>query len=213
MDKSFYEEYHKSGVGTGRMVQAKTVPMNSQKKADFVAGFLKGKVLDVGCGGGFDANFFAKKGFQVEGCDISKAAIDSAKKKFPNMNFFLHNFEQAPLNKSFDCMVCIDVIEHLFYYKEFLANINASLNKGGLLIVSTPNVFGLKSWLRMILKDGTVFGLGTADDSHIRFFSCKTMALALKKAGFKVRQVKTFSQGNLRLPGKWAGSMIAVAEK
>ena len=213
MDRAFYEDYHRKGIGKGSLVQAKTVPLNSLKKAKFVEGFLRGKVLDAGCGGGFDAAYFKKKGFSIEGCDISEAAVQVAKKRFPAINFFLHNFVEKPLQKRFDTIICIDVIEHLFYYKQFLQNIRASLNKGGLLIVSTPNVFGLKSWLRMLLKDGSVLGIGTADESHIRFFSVATLRQALQEAGFKVRKVKTFSQGRAWLPGYWGGSIVVVAEK
>jgi 2-polyprenyl-6-hydroxyphenyl methylase/3-demethylubiquinone-9 3-methyltransferase len=213
MNTRFYEQYHKSGIGKGSLVQSKGVALNSQKKADFVEKFLKGRVLDVGCGGGFDAAYFKKKGFDVAGCDISRAAVESAKKRFPGTNFFLHNFEERPLKKKYDSVICIDVIEHLFFYREFLRNIYLSLNKGGVLVVSTPNVFGLKSWLRLIKKDGSVFGLGTKDESHIRFFSVKTLGQALQDAGFKVRVLKTFSQSGLWLPGHWNGSVVAVAEK
>ncbi len=213
MDRNFYEQYHRQGIGKGSLVQNKIVPLNSRAKAHFVQGFLKGLVLDVGCGGGFDAAYFKSQGFEVQGCDISKAAVVKAKKRFPEVSFFLHNFEERPLKKKFDTVVCIDVIEHLFLYRGFLRNLYLTLNKGGILVVSTPNVFGLKSWLRLIKKDGSVFGLGTEDESHIRFFSVKTLEQALKDAGFRVRVLKTFSQGGFWLLGHWNGSIVAVAEK
>lgn len=44
--------------------------------------YLKaGKILDVGCGRGRNSLYLAKKGFRVYGIDISKSAIDSARKK------------------------------------------------------------------------------------------------------------------------------------
>ncbi len=40
-----------------------------------------GKVLDVGCGGGLDAIFLAKCGFQVIGVDLCAAALKIARKR------------------------------------------------------------------------------------------------------------------------------------
>jgi 2-polyprenyl-3-methyl-5-hydroxy-6-metoxy-1,4-benzoquinol methylase len=213
MNREFYEKYHRTGAGSGGFVQTKTVPLNNFEKAKFVQQFLHGKILDAGCGGGFDVNYFAERGHDIEGCDISETAVENAKEKYPKINFSLHNFEKSPFNRKFDTVLCIDVIEHLFYYKEFLRNIHSSLNKEGTLIISTPNIFGFKSWLRILLKDGSVFGVTTADDSHIRFFSCGTMKQVLEESAFKVKLIKTFSQRRIKAPGCWGGSMVSVAIK
>lgn len=47
------------------------------------AGLLetRGKVLDVGCGGGLDAIFLARYGFKVVGVDISATALKIARKR------------------------------------------------------------------------------------------------------------------------------------
>lgn len=45
------------------------------------AGKVKGSLLDVGCGTGENALFFAKSGHEVFGIDMVPAAIESAKKK------------------------------------------------------------------------------------------------------------------------------------
>jgi len=46
-----------------------------------VAGYLTGgRVLDLGCGEGRDAVFFAKQGFEVTGVDVSQAGIAKARK-------------------------------------------------------------------------------------------------------------------------------------
>ncbi len=46
-----------------------------------VAGYLSGgRVLDLGCGEGRDAVFFATQGFEVTGVDVSQAGIAKARK-------------------------------------------------------------------------------------------------------------------------------------
>ena len=59
----------------------------------------KGKVLEIGCGFGYDTKFLYELGFDVTGLDISKNAIDIAKKnnsqnvKFKCIDFFNYDTE------------------------------------------------------------------------------------------------------------------------
>jgi len=48
-------------------------------------GKVRGSVLDVGCGTGENAMFFAGIGLEVLGVDTSPAAIEKAKKKAPSL--------------------------------------------------------------------------------------------------------------------------------
>jgi SAM-dependent methyltransferase len=61
---------------------------------------LSGKLLDLGCGTGRNSNFFAELGFSVCGFDISKTAIDVAKKtaiekQLSSVNYGLKNIGVA----------------------------------------------------------------------------------------------------------------------
>lgn len=65
------------------------------------------KALDVGCGLGEIAYWFALNNFKVDAFDISKTAIDKAKKKFSNekINFFTHDLCEIPLKEKYDVIV------------------------------------------------------------------------------------------------------------
>lgn len=52
-------------------------------------------ILDVGCGSGYDAEFFAQKGATVYGIDISEREIEIAKEKV-NGNFVVGNMNNLP---------------------------------------------------------------------------------------------------------------------
>lgn len=213
MDNKYYEEYHKNGAGIGGFVGGKKTPLNNADKALFVKGHLKGKILDAGCGSGFDANYFYEAGYSIEGADVSRTAIKTAKENFPDIDFFVHNFELSKLDRKYDTICCFEVIEHVFDYKTFIKNIGTSLEDGGTLIISTPNVFGLKSYMRLFLRDGTVFGVGTSDDSHIRFFSIDVLGKVLVESGFEIIKIKTFSAGRIPLPCGWGGNIVMIAKK
>ena len=53
-----------------------------------------GSVLDIGVGGGRDAEIFIKKGFNVTGIDISEKMLAGAKSKVPKANFMTMDMEE-----------------------------------------------------------------------------------------------------------------------
>ncbi|MBI4344129.1 MAG: class I SAM-dependent methyltransferase [Euryarchaeota archaeon] len=65
----------------------------------FIERYLRGRILDVGCGSGFDVSYFHSKGCEIEGCDISEIAVEHAKKRFPGLKFFVHDFESSKFDK------------------------------------------------------------------------------------------------------------------
>jgi len=68
------------------------------------------KVLDLGCGAGNNAKFFAENGFSVFGIDGSKTAVNACKKRFKYWElkgyFILGDFLELPFeNNFFDLVV------------------------------------------------------------------------------------------------------------
>jgi ubiquinone/menaquinone biosynthesis C-methylase UbiE len=69
------------------------------------AGLLpKGKVLDICCGAGTNTVYLAQNGFEVTGIDISKTAIEIAKRKAQKadvtINFLVESFIELPFSDS-----------------------------------------------------------------------------------------------------------------
>ena len=109
----------------------KSMPLDSNKRIKDILPYLKSPILDVGCSKGYDVNYFKNSGFEVEGCDISGSAIESARKNYPQCRFFVHDFEQNSLERKYNTVYAFDVIEHIFNYNAFLKNIANALNRGG----------------------------------------------------------------------------------
>jgi 2-polyprenyl-3-methyl-5-hydroxy-6-metoxy-1,4-benzoquinol methylase len=74
-----------------------------------------GKILDLGCGGGEPVTaYFARKGFQVTGVDISERMIEIARKQIPQGNFIRGDMTECLFDEAtFDLIVSIFAIIHI----------------------------------------------------------------------------------------------------
>ncbi len=108
--------------------------------------FVEGKdVLDIACGEGYGANLIAQSAKSVIGVDISKEAIDFAKKHYPrsNLSFLQGSIEKIPIDgvKKFDVVASFETIEHVDAPVQecFLKEVKRLLKDDGVLVISTPN--------------------------------------------------------------------------
>lgn len=98
--------------------------------------YAKGRVLDVGCGYGYSSRNYAS----YVGIDVDPDVIDEAKRLNPQHDFIVASATSLPFpDNSFDTVLCLEVIEHLDDYHQFLTEARRVLSPGGVLIVSTPN--------------------------------------------------------------------------
>ena len=123
---------------------AKTLEEAQQNKLDLIACKLqlqKGmKVLDVGCGWGGAARYFAERyGAQVTGITISKQQYDWARAKHASstVNFHLQDYRKH-LTK-YDAIYSIGMFEHVGRknYKQFMRVMRANLVPHGRLLLHT----------------------------------------------------------------------------
>jgi 2-polyprenyl-3-methyl-5-hydroxy-6-metoxy-1,4-benzoquinol methylase len=174
------------------------------------------KVLDAGCGGGSLVHTIHNElGFKnIYGFDASKSGIEVAKKNFPEIaeNFFIHNVYEVKLPdyipQRFDLVISMEVIEHLYSPKDYLANINQWLKNDGYLILTTPYHGYVKNLAISLLNKWDKHHTVNWEGGHIKFFSKNTLQRLLHKTGFLL--VKFHGKG--RLPFLWK-SMIIVAQK
>lgn len=164
-------------------------------------------ILDVGCGNGVLAAELASQGYAVTGVDGDTRAIEIARSKYPNAEFETGVFENPPPGL-FDFVCSTEVVEHLYAPHELARYCFDALKPGGTLAMSTP-YHGYWKNLALSLTDKwdshhTVHWHG----GHIKFWSRRTLAELLTKAGFEV----TGFAGVGRLPYLWK-SMILIARR
>lgn len=107
------------------------------------------EVLDFGCGSGYGAYEISPHVRHCDAIDISKVAIEYARKTFKRDNLEFHNTDLAGklhLNRKYDFIVSFDVIEHVRDYSAFLKNASALLVDNGTFVCGTPNRLETLNW-------------------------------------------------------------------
>lgn len=110
-----------------------------------VQGLYEGKpvsIVDIGCGNGYVASQLAQRGHSVVGIDVSKDGIDIARGAYPAIHFEVCSIYDDDLHEIIgppvDCVISLEVIEHLFYPKRLLEQAHRILKSDGHVILSTP---------------------------------------------------------------------------
>jgi SAM-dependent methyltransferase len=109
---------------------------------EFLEKFIsEGKVLDVGCNGGFFLSELSDK-FEKFGMEIDKEAVKYANENFPSFGIRCERIGEDSFEKeSFDLIVFRGVIEHIYDPKFALKRATELLKPGGkLFFCATPNL-------------------------------------------------------------------------
>ena len=98
----------------------------------------KGRVLDVATGRGRNAVYLAQQGFEVDGIDISREALDAAGalavESGVSVTFRLMDLENdASLpQEAYDVIICFN-----YLYRPLIPQLKRSLRPGGMLVYET----------------------------------------------------------------------------
>ncbi len=138
-----------------------------------------GKVLDVGCGGGYPvAKFFVDRKYDVTGIDISPEMIKIAKKTVPKGKFFVKDMRKMNFpNNSFDIIVSFFAIIHVprEHHKRIISNFYRMLKPKGVILICMGLVEAesyIKEWHGV--------------EMHWSIFDKKTNLKLVRQAGFKI---------------------------
>lgn len=107
---------------------------------------LKGRVLDIGCGEGYDCLYFASKGYSVTGLDISRTVITrlraEAKRRGLRVRGQVVDIAKTKLRGQYDMVVSYGVLHFLGdQFPTWIQDIKARTRPGG---VHAFYVFGNK---------------------------------------------------------------------
>ena len=102
------------------------------------------RAVDVGCGGGFLAEEFARLGFDVVGVDPSAVSIEAARQHADasalTIDYRVGSGEQLPVEDGVvDVAYCCDVLEHVSDLDRVISETARVLKPGGLYLFDTVN--------------------------------------------------------------------------
>ncbi len=148
------------------------------------------KVLEIGCGnGGFRANVFDD--CEYWGVEPFKEASDIAKERLDKVlvGTFDDVFNDLPDNY-FDLVICNDVIEHMVDHHLFYNKIKDKCANDAYMVGSIPNVRYIGNLYDVIIKkDWEYQEKGILDNTHLRFFTLKSIKRDFANSQFHIEKL------------------------
>ncbi len=191
--KFFGDEYY--SIMTKRAdAQSKFIKRHIGLNEKSGAAFKDKKVLDLGCGIGALVRSFQDQQAIAIGFDSDPVAIDTGRKLW-NSNIYLNSASDQNLSESYNILCMSHVVEHFSDIRSALQGIFKSVKPGGYVFVEVPFTCD-----GMLHEDFDT-------ESHLHFFSKKSLATLLKQQGLQV--IVCITCGPPISYGKNAKSIIA----
>jgi 2-polyprenyl-3-methyl-5-hydroxy-6-metoxy-1,4-benzoquinol methylase len=146
----------------------------------------KGRVLSLGCGYGNTEEVLMNGGNEVWAIESNQHASIEAKRK---LSFVIWGdvdevSDRCP-DDYFDCIILSDILEHLFNPLKTLKAYRNKLRQGGVAVASLPNVRNISVTFPLVLYGRWQYkDEGILDNTHLRFFTKKSIKGLFADAGF-----------------------------
>lgn len=172
--------------------------------------YRNGNLLEVGAGSG-NTLLFAKQNYyasSVSGIDIQ--SIEDSYQSSPEIHkFIIANIEQDVIpfkNKSFDVILCGDVLEHLVDPWKTIQKLKSYLSTDGIIIASIPNFREINTLKKICFSGNFQYEeSGVLDKTHLRFFCKKNVKELFSQNGMQILLIQhslKHSQGKRLLLNK-----------
>jgi len=147
----------------------------------------------LGCGTGFISRKLVDKN-EVYGVDVLSESLKCAKEAGIRVKRWDVRKGLPYRSEMFDIVLATEILEHVFDTDALLSEIWRVLKKGGILVVSVPNVCSLKSRINVVLGGLPSYveyhcRKGTA--GHIRGYNLPAIKSQLEEHGFRIEEVRT----------------------
>jgi len=150
-------------------------------------------LFEIGFGNGAVADHLARKGFQVAGIDASVQGLALAQTSFPHMTGLVQGSLYEPLAERFgrySAVLCLEVIEHLYFPRRLAEAAFALLEPGGVFVLSTIYHGYLKNIALAAFGQFDRHYDPLWDHGHIKFFTRRTLTKLLTDVGFEDIEIR-----------------------
>jgi SAM-dependent methyltransferase len=182
------KRYVSSGSGPGDTLD----PTSSHGIMVRLVGHGK-RVLDVGCADGFLCRHLTNAGNRVTGIDVDERAVEEARAHCERA--IAADFDRQPLpeavgGETFDAIVFGDVLEHVRDPWRLLDQARSSLSERGFAVISILNIAHGNVRLSLLRGAFDYARFGLLDDSHLRFFTLRSVRELCLRAGYRVESIE-----------------------
>lgn len=185
-EKSYFAEQYDIGVSPDSPEFDRWLSLLEHRVNFFKRKKKKGTLLDIGCGNGYFLALCKKKGYDVQGLDISKFAAKYAINTL-NLPIMISEISDADFQAAqFDIITLWHFLEHTQDPIQVIQSAKKWLKKNGIIIIEVPNFTGTDAqnqWDNWI---------GWQIPYHFYHFSPETLTKLLHLCGFTVIKFKDF---------------------
>jgi len=167
--------------------QGKLSPWLREQRLRAAKPYLRGNVLDFGCGSGALASIVRPD--EYLGYDRDPESVAKARALYPNHRF---EFEPPAASGNFTTVVCLAVIEHVADPVDFVRTLATYLRRDGLIVLSTPHPYF--EWIHTL---GARVGLFShaAHEEHESLLDKSRLSEVATAAGLALKDYRRFLGG------------------
>lgn len=167
----------------------------------FVRKYASGSILDLGCATGNYSVILKSLGYDVKGADVNPEYVRRARER--GIDTAVIDGQVPFLDKSFDTVICFEVIEHVADLDVVLSEAKRLAKK--IVLFTTPN----SEHVTELIQQGLMYE-HFAELDHKNFFTKDSLTKALQKhfahvevkKGDGINPLALFGSPLIRLPGK-----------
>lgn len=129
-------------------------------------GPTKGKhILEVGSDNGVFSYLFRQRGGSWKSADLDERSVNAMRELVKTDVYRIADGEPLPFaDDEFDCVLIVDIIEHLHDDDGFMREVYRVLKPGGLLILNAPNIKSNS----LLMRFRNLIGMTDANHGHVR---------------------------------------------
>lgn len=169
------------------------------------------RILDVGAADGIVSRRLTERGWRVTGVEGDPALAQAGARHCERMLTANLNREIPEVAGPFDAILYGDVLEHLVDPLRALVELDRALVPDGFVVISVPNIAHLYIRLLLLVGRFDYIDRGILDDSHLRFFTERSLRALIADAGLTVeRFTATPAPLYQILPASWHKRWVAA---
>jgi 2-polyprenyl-3-methyl-5-hydroxy-6-metoxy-1,4-benzoquinol methylase len=216
--ETYFQNAESGVVGyTNYIHDEPNIRRTAQRRLKYLENYIQpGRLLDVGCATGFFLDEAQRRGWTVEGLDVSSFGVDYARQHFglKAHHGALTDLDFAP--GSYDAVTMWDVIEHAPDPTAYVRRAAELLRAGGVISLATPDIDSVPA--RLAGRRWVGFKLS---EEHVYYFSVRTLSRMLEDAGFEIISVRhvgkyvplSLFRDRLGMYFPWLAKALQIGEK